>query len=113
MGLAPPYTPTTWKVIFLTAGLIVLGLILWVLFGGYIGHKEKKLDDNIAIEEGKNAVIENIAKNQAEAVNIAANNTNQAINALRNSISKPANQFNGNGANDRFCADFPTDPSCH
>jgi hypothetical protein len=74
--------------------------------------KEQQLETNIDQQKGVNAVIGNLITNQQQVVNNAANNTNKAIGDLGNSVNRPSNQFDGNRANDRFCRDFPNDPSC-
>jgi hypothetical protein len=95
---------------------LALVLILVAAYGFCGGSgpskKEQQLETNIDQQKGVNAVIGNLITNQQQVVNNAANNTNKAIGDLGNSVNRPSNQFDGNRANDRFCRDFPNDPSC-
>lgn len=93
---------------------IVLVLVMSYVFCGGSGpdKKTEQLESNIDQQKGVNAVIGNLVTNQQQVVNNAANNTNKAIGDLGNSVNRPSNQFDGNRANDRFCRNFPNDPSC-
>jgi hypothetical protein len=93
---------------------IVLLLVMSYVFCGGSGpdKKDQQIQSNIDQQKGVNAVITNQIKEQANVVNQKAENTNQAVNALDQSVDRPSNQFDGNRANDRFCRDFPNDPSC-
>jgi hypothetical protein len=93
---------------------IVLLLVMSYVFCGGSGptKKEQQIQSNIDQQKGVNAVITNQIKEQTNVVNGKSENTNQAVNDLRNSVARPSNQFDGNRANDRFCRDFPDDPSC-
>jgi hypothetical protein len=97
-------------------GALALVLILAGLYAfcGDTGRNEKneRIESNIDQHKGEANVISNLVDNQNGVVTNAATNTNQAVNALNNSINRPSNSFDGNRANDRFCRDFPTDPSC-
>jgi hypothetical protein len=114
MSLIEPTLFERHRTAFIVAGLatllVILLLIFWAFSGG--GKKEGKLISNVGVATGENAIVGNLVVNQGQVVNNAANNTNKAVGDLRNSVNKPSNQFNGAGAGDRFCRDFPGDPSC-
>lgn len=92
--------------------LLAICLLWWVLFGGSSDRKDIQLQSNVDQQKGVNSVLVNEAKKAENDVQNKAENTNKAVNALRDSINKPSNQFDGNSAGSRFCADFPDDPSC-
>lgn len=95
-------------------GIVIVALILlgvWSFSGGSNTKIEQDLS-NVSEHKGEANVIGNLVTNQQQAVNNAANNTNKAIDDLHDSVNRPSNSFNGKGANDRFCRDFPNDPSC-
>lgn len=92
-----------------------------VYFSFCSGSSTKIDEDNANINQGKGAAnvitneISNVngqISNQANEVNGKSGNTNQAGNDLGNSVNRPSNSFDGNGAGNRFCRDFPNDPSC-
>jgi hypothetical protein len=102
-----------WKgILVFLAGVVLMIFVIWYFWGGSDNKKEQEIQSNIDVHKGEANVIGNLITNQKEAVNNAAKNTNQAINALGNSINRPSNSFDGNSASDRFCRDFPSDPSC-
>jgi hypothetical protein len=93
--------------------LVLIAIAAYGFCGGSgPSRKEQQLESNIDQQKGVNAVITNQIKEQTNVVNGKAENTNQAVNDLRDSVNRPSNQFDGNRANDRFCRDFPDDPSC-
>lgn len=111
MGFLPPYEPTTWKILAGVGVLILLAIIFWAFSGGK-GKDETPLLINVGVDQGKNDVINSLVTNQEKVVNEKSQNTNQAVNALNASVNRPSNQFDGQGSGDRFCRDFPNDPSC-
>lgn len=95
--------------------LIILALVVMMTVWGINSYENRKIQEiqsNVDEHKGEANVIENLIVNQQQVVNGKEKNTNEAVNELHNSINHPSNQFNGNGASDRFCSDFPTDPSC-
>ena len=100
-----------WILSLIAFGVLII-LLIWLLGSG---GSDKKIDQdvsNISEHKGEANVIGNLITNQQTEVNNAANKTNKAVNELGDSVNRPSNSFNGNGANDRFCRDFPGDPSC-
>lgn len=91
--------------------LIIIGLIFWA-FSGNRTDKERKLDANIGVSNGVNAVVTNLVTNQTAVVNQAANNSQVAVNNLGMSVNKDSSSFNGVNATDQFCRDFCKDSSC-
>jgi hypothetical protein len=109
------YITTGWRLpVLLTLVLVILVLIFWA-YCEPNPIKENPLINNMGIDNGKIQVINKLVDNQQREVNNAANNTQTSVNDLHNSINRPSNQYSNNGAavNDRFCRDFPSDPSCH
>lgn len=93
-------------------GLVLLvSLVIWIFSGGGTTKKEKDLGSNIDRQIGVNSVIGNLVANQQEAVNNAANNTNRALNILRNSDNIDSSVLTGN-SEDKFCQRFPNDSTC-
>jgi hypothetical protein len=114
MSLIEPFIQKH-KFVLTIVGLLILLFIIGGVFSfcsRSIDKKEEKLESNIDQQKGVNAVLVNQIANQQEVANGAANETNQALGNLGNSINRPSNQFDGNRANERFCRNFPTDPTC-
>src|ERR1043166_6012413 len=97
-----PWLLSGWRLIVLLGVVLVIGVLIWWAYSGG-GKDETPYIANIGVDNGKNAVITNQVVNQQVEVNNAANNSNQAGNALNVSINRPSNQFNGAGSGDRFC----------
>lgn len=91
-------------------GIVLIIALIWWAFSS--GPSEIPIITNIGVDQGKNAVIGNLVANQEKNVNKLANTTNQAVNDVGNSINRDSSTFNGDGAGDRFCRDFPLDSSC-
>lgn len=106
-----PWLTSGWRLIVLL--IVALGLIalIWWAYSDS-SEKEMELIGNISEQNGQNAVIGNLVGNQQNVVNGKANITNQRLDELNRSINRPSNSFNGAGADDRFCRNFPNDPSC-
>lgn len=110
--------PTMWertslrtKLIVLAGVLLLLGLIFWAYSGGGAGEKERKLNENIGIDAGKNVVISNLVTNQQGVVNNAANQTQQGEVNFNLSVNRDSSTFGGSST-DKFCQRFVCDSSC-
>lgn len=99
---------------------LAIGGVILLLFivGGFFAYctngldkKEKEIQSNIDQQIGVNAVLANQISNQQGVVNDAANNTNQALGDLANSVNRDSSTFNGNGTNE-FCRRFCDDSTC-
>jgi hypothetical protein len=92
-------------------GILLIALVVWIFSGGGESKKEEQLETNIDTHKGEANVIGNLVTNQQQAVNNAANTTNQAVGDLGNSVNRDSSTFNGNST-DRFCRRFCHDSTC-
>lgn len=98
---------------------IIIVLALLLVAGAMLSYCERKkqekidhIQSNIDQQKGVNSVIEVQRNTAIKELEDAQKNTNLATRELNNSIARPANQFDGNRANERYCRNFPTDPEC-
>ena len=93
-------------------GILLIALTFWLFFGDGRNNKNEQLESNIDQQKGVNSVLVNQANQLGNEVKAKSQNTNEAVNAVNQSVNRDSSTFNGNGASDRFCRDFPDDSSC-
>ena len=98
--------------VMIGAVIAVIALGVWLFFGNGRNDRNDQLEKWIEYQKGVNSVITNQINAQQKEVNNASKNTNQALGDLGNSVNRDSSTFNGDGAGDRFCRDFPNDSSC-
>ncbi len=90
--------------------LLAVAFVMWLYSDDTL--KQGELKGNIGVANGANAVVGNLVNNQNQVIKNAEINANKASDDLNASVNRPASQFDGNRANDRFCRNFPNDPGC-